>query len=292
MDDWHIRIDKRYLHNQAGSGARRKEAELAGERGRVARWLARVFDTPTEDRSWRRGAEGEERVAATLTRCLDASRWAVIHDLTIGSRGANLDHLAIGPGGVFVLNTKNLTGTLKVHERVIYQNGHRTTFVPSLLREVRTVQQRLSVAAGREVSVRGLLVLTGTCTVHVAQRPSDLTVLRDAELSGWFGRLPADRLPPAEVLRLERAARDPDTWVPPATRRRPAAAPPAVRVSGPIEIAVSRWTRHGKDRFYANGPDGVRLGFIDILTGEVRLDVEDRSGAISAQLLAARDAVT
>jgi hypothetical protein len=65
-DEWHIRIEQRYLNNEAGAGARAKAQELAGEKGAARRFLERVLDPKTEDRSWRRGAEGEERVAAQL----------------------------------------------------------------------------------------------------------------------------------------------------------------------------------------------------------------------------------
>jgi hypothetical protein len=85
------------------------------------RLLERLFDARTEDRNWRRGAEGEERVAAYLASL--GQRWAVVHDLTIARKGANLDHLVIGPPGVFALNTKNLTGKLTVYEHAILQNG-------------------------------------------------------------------------------------------------------------------------------------------------------------------------
>jgi hypothetical protein len=132
-DEWHIRIEKRYLNNQAGAGARAKAQELAGEKGAARRFLERVLDPKTEDRSWRRGAEGEERVATQLSSLGEG--WAVIHALTIGRKGANLDHLVIGPAGVFALNTKNLTGKLTVYEHVVLQNGRKTSFVPAGLRE-------------------------------------------------------------------------------------------------------------------------------------------------------------
>jgi hypothetical protein len=70
----------------------------------------------SDDRNWRKGAEGEERVATVLARTL-GDRWSVLHDLTVGTKGANLVHLLIGPTRVFVLNTENLTGRLKVDGR-------------------------------------------------------------------------------------------------------------------------------------------------------------------------------
>jgi hypothetical protein len=328
VDDWHIRIDRRYLHNEPGAGARAKEQELAAGKGRARRLVERLTDARTDDRSWRRGAEGEERVAAVLDR-LDRERWAVIHDLTIGAKGANLDHLVIGPAGVFVLNTKNLTGTLKVYERAIYQNGHKTTFVPSLLREARTVQERLAVASGRPVAAWSLLVLAGACQVEQKSRPTDFTLLRAEHLARWLTALPSGRLSAGDVLRLERAARDPETWFPPRRGRRstnpaatsggrertqpgrqaptaprpipataaspPPPVPPATEphqaADEPVGVSVRRWTRYGKDRFYANAADGTRLGYIEVETGEVVLESGDEHGVVSAQLRAARHAL-
>jgi hypothetical protein len=298
-DEWHIRIEQRYLNNQAGAGARAKEQELAGEKGIARRFLKRVLDPKTEDRSWRRGAEGEERVAAQLAALGDG--WAVIHDLTIGRKGANLDHLVIGPAGVFALNTKNLTGKLTVYEHAILQNGHKTAFVPAALREARTVQQRLSAAAGREVRAWGVLVVLG-CEVEVRKPLANLTLVRARSLPRWLRKLPGGVLSPGEVLELERLARTPGTWLPerraevlesashPGPPPPTSGAKPAV-ASGEPPITVRRWKRYGKDRLYANGADGVRLGYLEVATGEIVLEVTDPTGTITAQLRASHRAL-
>ena len=51
-------------------------------------------------------------------------------------------------------------------------------------------------------------------------------------------------------------------------------------------IAVRRWKRYGKDRLYANAADGLRLGYLDVATGELHLEVADPTGTITAQLRA------
>jgi len=319
-DEWHIRIDQRYLDNAAGAGARAKAEELAAGKGTAQRLLERLFDARTEDRNWRRGAEGEERVAAYLASL--GERWAVVHDLTIGRKGANLDHLVIGPPGVFALNTKNLTGKLTVYEHAILQNGHKTTFVPAALREARTVQERLSAAAGRRVHAWSVLVVMG-CDIEVKKPLANLTLVRASSLPGWLDQLPDGALSPGEVLQLERLARTPGTWLSGASAagaaagssRRPqhsrqpsggrpgstalpgqpasaaAPPPPAQRPQPPSSggtgaVTVRRWTRYGKDRLYANGPDGVRLGYLEVATGEILLEVADPNGTIAAQLRA------
>lgn len=58
-----------------------------------------------------RGARGEEHVGALLEE-LAATGWLVIHDATLG-RG-NVDHIAIGPGGLFTIETKSGPGPVRV----------------------------------------------------------------------------------------------------------------------------------------------------------------------------------
>jgi len=57
------------------------------------------------------GAHGEELTAKALTPLFKWG-WVVVHDLN--RIKSNLDHVLVGPGGVFVLDTKNLHGTVVV----------------------------------------------------------------------------------------------------------------------------------------------------------------------------------
>lgn len=58
-----------------------------------------------------RGARGEEQVGALLDGLVGGD-WRVIHDATLG-RG-NVDHILIGPAGVFTIETKSHPGPVRV----------------------------------------------------------------------------------------------------------------------------------------------------------------------------------
>jgi Nuclease-related domain len=60
---------------------------------------------------WQRGAAGERLTASLLSR-LDAGQFRVLHDLALPASQANVDHLVIGPTGVFVIDTKVWSGTV------------------------------------------------------------------------------------------------------------------------------------------------------------------------------------
>jgi hypothetical protein len=62
---------------------------------------------------WRAGAEGERATAKAL-RPLLREGWIVLHD--IPTDHGNIDHLLIGPPGVFLLESKNLSGVVSVEQ--------------------------------------------------------------------------------------------------------------------------------------------------------------------------------
>jgi hypothetical protein len=63
--------------------------------------------------AWRRGAAGEQRTARLLGP-LERQGWVILHDLAVPGSPAHLDHLVIGPGGVFVVDSKQYRGRLQL----------------------------------------------------------------------------------------------------------------------------------------------------------------------------------
>jgi hypothetical protein len=78
----------------------------------AAGWRLRFRASPDAS-AWRRGAAGERRTARLLGP-LERHGWAVLHDLAVPGSRANLDHLTIGPGGVFVIGSKQYRGRLRL----------------------------------------------------------------------------------------------------------------------------------------------------------------------------------
>jgi hypothetical protein len=76
----------------------------------VSMFVISHFVLPQVDRR-DRGASGEEQVGALLDSFCDGE-WRVIHDVTLGH--GNVDHLVIGPAGVFTVETKSHPGPVRV----------------------------------------------------------------------------------------------------------------------------------------------------------------------------------
>jgi len=85
---------------------------LGGLLAMAAGWALRFRSSP-DAAAWRRGAAGERRTARLLEP-LERQGWVVLHDLAVPGSRANLDHLVIGPGGVFVIDSKQYRGRLQL----------------------------------------------------------------------------------------------------------------------------------------------------------------------------------
>ncbi len=154
--------------DDAGRGAEeqvsrraRRVAELraAAERGEAVD-AAALERLRRDQRAWAAGAEGERRVADVLAH-LTRYGWTVLHDVRWpGRQRANLDHVAIGPGGVFVVDAKNWSGDVRVSPDGLRQNGYgRDAAVEGVSQAAAAVTTLL--APQHRSAVRGVLCLAG-----------------------------------------------------------------------------------------------------------------------------------
>ncbi|HEU4480756.1 MAG TPA: nuclease-related domain-containing protein [Actinomycetota bacterium] len=143
---------------------------------------------------------------------LPADRWSVVHDVAVNASGDSVDHIVIGPSGIFVLDAKDLPGHAQVSDRLVKHNGRRTGLLAKVRREEIYVRAALEHRLARPVDVRPVLALRANELV-VREAPLDVTVLRREEVTTWLRKLPT-LLFPGEVAELERAVLDQDTWQP------------------------------------------------------------------------------
>jgi hypothetical protein len=103
-------------------------------------------DPPEHIAKWGRGAAGERRTAKVL-RPLRRRGWTITHDVQ-RDRG-NLDHVLVGPPGVFLLETKVRAGT------VSFVDGVLTIRYPDDPDEVVTLPRLGVQMRGRARDLRG-----------------------------------------------------------------------------------------------------------------------------------------
>ncbi|OJX62917.1 MAG: NERD domain protein [Micrococcales bacterium 73-13] len=101
----------------AGGSARREyerrrakdEQHIRQRWGRFGGIAVALSDEPQSTRAWSSGAAGEERVGAGLDGIASA-KIRVLHDRRIPGTRANIDHLVITPGGIWVVDSKRYKG--------------------------------------------------------------------------------------------------------------------------------------------------------------------------------------
>lgn len=117
-------------------------------------------------KAWKVGAEGEQRVAEVMAT---ATGVEVLHDRRVPGSRANIDHIVVGPGGVFVVDAKKYTGAIEVRDlgglfrldERLYVNGRdRTSVVDGVLGQIEVVRTALGDAFPG-VEVRGVLCFIG-----------------------------------------------------------------------------------------------------------------------------------
>ena len=82
--------------------------------GRIGRFAKFMSDDPQTTTAWSQGARGEELVAQVLSEQL-GGRAILLHDRKVPKTRGNIDHLAIAPSGVWIIDAKKYTG--KVEKR-------------------------------------------------------------------------------------------------------------------------------------------------------------------------------
>jgi len=195
-----------------GTQARKQATELR-EAAPVKTFVARVFGVHTEERAWRIGAVGEEKVADRLAKLVAKDpRWRVLHAIPVGERGSDIDHLAIGPGGVFTINAKHHPGAkIWVGGDTFMVNGTRVPYVRNARHEARRAGRLLSAATGLAVDVTGVVVPVRTDDVVVKGQPEGVHVLNRYQLGRWLRRQP-EVLDEATIAAVHEAARRSTTW--------------------------------------------------------------------------------
>jgi hypothetical protein len=169
---------------------------LGGLAAMLAGWGLRFRPSPDAG-AWRRGAAGERRTARLLGP-LERQGWVVLHDLALPGSQANLDHLAIGPSGVFVIDSKQYRGRLQLDPTGRLWHG-RYPLGPAL--------RAASFEADRAAQVLpdpGVVVLP-VVAVHGAQVPWGKVVVEGVPVIA-ARRLPSMLRDLPAVLRPERVA--------------------------------------------------------------------------------------
>jgi hypothetical protein len=154
----------------AGASARReferrkasREQRIRASHPKLGGFILAVTDEQQSTKAWDLGARGEERLGKQLNQ-LASDTLQLLHDRRIPGSRANIDHLALTPSGIYVIDAKRYKGRphLKIEgglirprvERLLVGSRDCTKLVDGVLKQVEVVRGLLDDA----LPVRGVL---------------------------------------------------------------------------------------------------------------------------------------
>jgi hypothetical protein len=153
----------------------------------IAMW---VWDDPPDYVArWKRGGDGERRTERQL-RTLEPE-WKAFHDRE--SQSGNVDHLAVGPGGVFLLDTKTLNGRITYTKKglsVHFPGTARRDYTldrleKSLRMSAHQLSHKIKFATGLSKWVQPVVVVWGD--FDGAVEGDGVWLIHGDALSAWLG---------------------------------------------------------------------------------------------------------
>jgi hypothetical protein len=173
---------------QAGASAARerqrrkrdREDEVREAHPRMGRLLVKLDRAPQREAAFRSGELGELAVGAMLDKRAAKGRLMALHDRRMPRGRGNIDHVAVAPCGVFVIDAKQYSGEVRVVElgfrgvRLTIAGRDRTKLLAGLDRQLAVVREALSANGHPDVPVHAVLCFT----------TADLPRFKTLEISG------------------------------------------------------------------------------------------------------------
>lgn len=174
----------------------------------TAIWIVIRETPPRYVEKWQEGAEGERKTARALRR-LERKGWTVRHD--VQRRHGNYDHIAVGPSGVYMLETKNLEGVVEIRGGVPHLSRRHDPDAIERFTRMRSTALSAAAAIKKDVEQRcGESTWVQAVIVFWSDFPEQLTeydhciYIHGSRLRDWL-RARRARLDPAELARIAAA---------------------------------------------------------------------------------------
>jgi hypothetical protein len=154
-------VAREYERRKSNREARTREAHP-----RIAGLLLALREPPQHESAFHRGELGEAAVAASLEHLTADGPAVILHDRRMPGGRGNIDHLAIAPTGVFVIDAKDIKGKIRIarplfrNEKLLISGHNRTKLIDGLDRQVSVVRGALANNGHPDVPVQGVLCFT------------------------------------------------------------------------------------------------------------------------------------
>ena len=186
---------RKIADRQRAKRARAKEehdAATCQAHPKIGHLLVRARDVlaePEKPTSWQKGADGEEAAGRTFER-LTADGFIVLHDRRKPGTKWNIDHIVVGPKGVYVIDAKHYSGRLEIRSTGgIFRPGPNRVYVKGRAQDKRVAAMDWQMdwvrdAAGDTIDQYGGVIKPVLCFIGV-----ELGLTQKPQLVGGNGVL-------------------------------------------------------------------------------------------------------
>ena len=178
-------------------------------RSPVARFFG-VSPLGPDSAAWYLGAKGEQAVGSLLETL--PPEWTVFHALPVGARDSDIDHVVVGPAGIFTINSKHHRGTsVWVAGSTVMVAGRETRYVRDAEFEAARVTRLVKHRMPRIAPAHPVVALVDPQPLTIRERPANVTVIDARRLPGWLLSLPPVLAWP-ERMEITAIIDNPATW--------------------------------------------------------------------------------
>lgn len=151
----------------------------------------------------------DELLVAELIRLTGLDpRWGFMQSARQNDGITELDHWAIGPGGVYLLSAKHLPGSkLLVSGDQFLVDGHELGFVPEMRGVARTNTRTMSSIAHVDLLVNGVIVPFHDRRLTIRRSPRDVSIVDEIDVANWLVNRP-ENMGKRQILSAFSAARE------------------------------------------------------------------------------------
>ena len=153
--------------------------------------VARLFGKSPlcpESLGWYAGAQGELTVGKMLATL--PQEWTAFHAVPIGKNDTDIDHILVGPGGIFTINTKHhCRKNVRVGARTVIVDGHKKAYLPAAEHEAERVSTVLRERMPLVTPVQPVVALVDPKQITFQEKPAQVKVLDAGGLLAWLVHL-------------------------------------------------------------------------------------------------------
>ena len=143
-----------------------REAHTREAHPHIGGLLLALREPPQHETAFHRGEVGEKAVAASLEERTANGPTVLLHNRRMPGGRGDIDHLAVAPTGVFVIDAKDIKGKVSIAsplfgaEKLLISGRNRTKLIDGLDRQVAVVRAALDNSGNPGVPVQGVLCFT------------------------------------------------------------------------------------------------------------------------------------